>query len=677
MSPAIIKRLDYLREILEKYNYHYYVLDEPLVPDAEYDNLFRELQDIENLHPELKTPHSPTQRVGGVALKKFQEIEHSIPMLSLDNGFNSAEIKEFGEKIERLLAADSPTNLQEVQFACEPKLDGLAVSLRYENGLLTQGATRGDGVVGEDVTENLRTISSIPLQLTGKDVPRLLEVRGEVFMPKSTFVKLNEAAIKNGTKLLVNPRNAAAGSLRQLDSKITAKRHLSFFAYSLAFVSNYDFATHAEQLSFLKSLHFPINSENKLVKGIEACLDYFNSLQKKRNQLPYDIDGVVYKVNDLSLQRLLGFVSRAPRWAIAHKFPAEEVLTVLEGVEFQVGRTGTLTPVGRVKPVFVGGVTVSNATLHNMDEIARKNIWINDTIVIRRAGDVIPEIVKPILEKRPPHAYPIKPPTHCPTCQSEVIQVPGMAALKCVGGLECAAQAKEAIKHFASRQAMNIEGLGDKIVELLVDLQLIKTVADLYSLTVPQLIELERFGAKSANNLIEAIHASKKTSLHKFLFALGIREVGFTTANLLANHFRKLSVIMNATFAELEAIHDIGPVLAECIESFFKEKHNQHVIQQLIRAGVHWEEKDEPTSTETLPLYNKTFVLTGTLLHQTREAVRDKLLALGARVSESVSKKTDYVVAGEKAGSKLLKAQQLKVPVLDEAGLTTLLNNNT
>lgn len=664
------KRIEKLRSELNEHNVRYYVLDSPTIPDAEYDRLFRELVELENQYPELKTLDSPTQRVGGSPLKNFQQVTHGVPMLSLDNAFSSEEVYEFERRI-----LDRLKSHQILQYVCEPKLDGLAISLIYEKGLLISGATRGDGVIGEQITENLRTIPSIPLRLQGQFLPDLLEVRGEVFMPKAGFKAFNERAKKKGEKEFVNPRNAAAGSVRQLDSKITAQRPLSFFAYGIAqFISSKVSAPtfHSQALEFLKTLGIPICPEYRVVKGIQACLDFYQSLQIKRGQLPYEIDGVVYKVDDLALQEKLGFVSRAPRFAIAHKFPAEEMLSEILGVDFQVGRTGTLTPVARLKPVLVGGATVSNATLHNMDEIERKDVQIHDTVIVRRAGDVIPEVVSVVLEKRPKHTKAVKLPKVCPVCGSDVIREEGEAAARCMGGLFCAAQRKEAIKHFASRRAFDIEGLGTKMVDLLVDHQLIQSVADIYTLKVSDIIDLERMGKKSAENLIEAIENSKKTTFPKFLYALGIREVGEATALALANHFTELKSLMKADELALQQVADVGPVVASHIQAFFQQSHNLEVIEKLLSLGIHWP-KIEKISSKALPLLGQTFVLTGTLSTLSREEAKEKLSALGAKISESVSSKTSYVVAGEAAGSKLTKAEALGIPILDEKSLLNLL----
>ncbi|RTZ73942.1 MAG: DNA ligase [Gammaproteobacteria bacterium] len=668
VSPEIQKRVEELRQQINYHNYRYYVLDDPEIPDSEYDRLMRELQELEAKYPELITPDSPTQRVGAEPLKEFGEVRHKVPMLSLANAFSDEELREFDARVRKLLGTEKP-----IDYAAEPKLDGLAVSLRYEAGVLVQGATRGDGYRGEDVTANVRTIDSIPLRLLGNRWPKVLEVRGEVFMSKKGFEELNRRARKKGEKTFANPRNAAAGSLRQLDPRITASRPLVFFAYGWGELSVKQLApTHSESMYRLRDFGLPISPELKVLEGVEACLEYHRAMLEKREQLDYDIDGVVFKVDRLDWQERLGYVSRAPRWAIAHKFPAEEALTVVRDVEWQVGRTGAVTPVARLEPVEVGGVTVKNATLHNMDEIEKKDIRIGDTVYVRRAGDVIPEIVRVLLDRRPPDAKKIRLPKKCPVCGSEVIKPEGEAIARCTGGLFCPAQRKESIKHFASRRAMDIEGLGDKLVEQLVDKGLVQDPADLYALTKEQLVGLERMGEKSAQNLLDALERSKETTLARFLYAIGIREVGEATAQTLARHFGSLQAIENASEEELQQVPDIGPVVAAYIASFFRQPHNQEVIHKLIEAGVHWPEEEAAPKPEELPLHGKTFVLTGAL-SRPREEVKERLQELGARVSGSVSKKTDYVVVGENPGSKYDRAKALGVTVLEEAGLEKLL----
>lgn len=668
ISKKIIEQIEKLREQINEHNYSYYVLDNPIIPDAEYDRLLRQLQELETQYPSLITGESPTQRIGAEPIKAFPEVQHEIPMLSLDNAFSEEEIEQFDKRIKDRL--DTPN---EISYCCEPKLDGLAVSIVYKEGLLVRGSTRGDGYTGEEVTSNIRTINSIPLKLRGKGFPKVLEVRGEVFMPKAGFKRLNELAVKQGTKQFVNPRNAAAGSIRQLDPQLTATRPLSFFCYGLGKVEKGHLPnTHYAILEALSEWGLPINKESKVVKGPKGCLEFYHKMEKKRESLPYEIDGVVYKVDQLLLQQELGFVSRAPRWAIAHKFPAQEELTQIIAVEFQVGRTGILTPVARLKPIFVGGATVSNATLHNMDEVERKDVKVGDTIIIRRAGDVIPEIVSVVKERRPRDVKPIVLPKHCPVCHSEVIKPEGETAARCTGGLFCAAQRKEGIKHFASRRAMDINGLGDKLVDQLVEQGLVHNVADLYSLTQPQIADLERSGDKSAVNLCKAIEKSKTTTLPRFLFALGIREVGEATALNLAKHFRSIEKISAADEELLQSVSDIGPIVATHIAAFFRQSHNIEVIKKLRKQGVHWPEIAAPNESQQ-PLAGKTFVLTGTLSSMSRDEAKQKLQDLGAKVSGSVSSKTSYVVVGSDPGSKLDEAQRLGVEILDEPRFLKLL----
>lgn len=664
-------RVEKLRAELNEHNYRYYVLDAPTLSDAEYDKLFQSLLELEKLHPELKTSDSPTQRVGGAPLKLFPTVTHVVPMLSLDNAFSVEDVKEFDRRVH-----DRLKTTIDIQYNCEPKLDGLAITLLYEKGVLVIGATRGDGIHGEQITENLRTISTIPLKLRGSDVPLLLEVRGEVFMPKAGFDALNERAKAQGAKVFANPRNAAAGSLRQLDSKMTAARPLNFFAYAIARMEGYQttFSFHHQSLTQLRKWGFPICPLNHLAVGIKACLQYYHKLIEQRHDLPYEIDGIVYKVDDLTLQKKLGFVSRAPRWALAHKFPAQEVLTELLEVEFQVGRTGALTPVARLKPVLVGGATVSNATLHNMDEIERKDIRMQDTVIVRRAGDVIPEVVAVVLEKRPLNAKQIHLPKQCPVCGSQVLREVGEAAARCMGGLWCGAQQKEAILHFASRRAMNIDGLGIRIVDQLVDQKYVKTVADLYQLHEETLAELERMGTKSAHNLVSAIANSKKTTLARFLYALGIRGVGEATAQALALHFQDLKTLMAADEMALQAIPDIGPVVALHISTFFHQAHNREVVQKLLAAGIHWPAV-KAVSEKPHPLQGQIFVLTGALTALSREEAKEQLMMLGAKVTESISKKTNYVVVGEAPGSKLTKAESLGITILNEKQFLDLLKS--
>ncbi|RRJ84419.1 NAD-dependent DNA ligase LigA [Aestuariirhabdus litorea] len=656
-----------LREQLNEYNYRYYVLDDPTVPDAEYDRLMRRLQGLEASHPELMSADSPTQRVGGEALAAFDQVTHEVPMLSLDNAFSVDELKAFEKRLQDRLG-----RLDQLEFACEPKLDGIAVSLLYVEGTLVRGATRGDGTTGEDITANVRTIDSIPLRLRGPSVPPLLEVRGEIYMPKAGFESLNAAARERGDKPFVNPRNAAAGSLRQLDPRITATRPLQMCCYSLGRVEGMELPlNHSEVLQQLNAWGLRINREMQVVEGAEACQSYYEQMALKRVQLPYEIDGIVFKVNSLELQRRLGFVSRAPRWAIAYKFPAQEEMTRLLDVEFQVGRTGAVTPVARLEPVFVGGVTVSNATLHNMDEVTRLDIRIGDTVIIRRAGDVIPQVVKVVLERRPADTRPVLLPARCPVCDSEVEREEGEAAARCSGGLYCRAQRKQAIKHFASRKALDIDGLGDKLVEQLVDEQLIQTPADLFTLALEPLAALERMGEKSARNLLAALEKSRTTTLPRFLYALGIREVGEATALNLARHFKTLDALLTADEAALLEVEDVGPVVAHHIQLFFRQPHNLEVLEALQERGVHW--PDMVVDAGARPLEGQTWVLTGTLTSMGRSEGKSRLQALGAKVAGSVSANTSVLVAGDKAGSKLAKAEQLQVPVLDEVAFVARL----
>ncbi|WP_431475135.1 NAD-dependent DNA ligase LigA [Marinobacter sp. KM021] len=671
VSADIQQRVEQLRAALDDHNYYYYVLDDPRIPDAEYDRLFRELQTLEADYPELATDNSPTRRVGSAAETSFEEITHRLPMLSLDNAFSDDELRDFDRRVRDRLATEDP-----VEYVCEPKLDGLAVSLHYEQGVLTRAATRGDGYTGEDITANIRTIPSVPLTLRGDDYPDLVEVRGEVYMPKAGFEQLNRRLAEQGEKPFVNPRNAAAGSLRQKKSTVTAKRPLELCAYSMAVTDESLLPeTHWESLQRVRGWGFRINPEMRKAKGVEACLEAYQELMAKRDTLPYEIDGIVFKVNRLDLQQQLGFVSRAPRWAIAHKFPAQEELTVIEDVEFQVGRTGAVTPVARLKPVFVGGVTVSNATLHNMDEIRRLDVHIGDTVFIRRAGDVIPQVVKVVPEKRPKGAAEVVLPSQCPVCDSDIVQIEGEAVARCSGGLYCPAQRKEAIRHYASRKAMDIEGLGDRLIEVLVDEGMVNTVADLYRLTKFQLSSLDRMGDKSAGNLVAAIDRARKPVLWRFLYALGIREVGEATAKSLASHFGTLEAISAADDEALQAVPDVGPIVAGHIRSFFDQPHNQETLQALKDTGVSWQE-EQVVPAEAKPLAGETWVLTGTLSQMTRDQAKEKLEKLGAKVAGSVSKKTACVVAGESAGSKLTKAEQLGVPVLDEEGLLALLEEH-
>ena len=661
-APTLLEEISQLRADLDDANYRYYVLDEPTLTDADYDRKLQRLKQLEGEHPELISPDSPTQRVGAAPAEGFPEVAHAIPMLSLDNAFSRDDIVAFAERVAERLECQS----EEIEFSCEPKLDGAAVSLVYEQGVLVSGATRGDGRTGEGITSNLRTLRSVPLKLMGKNVPELVEVRGEVIMRHSGFEALNERAREEGSKVFANPRNAAAGSLRQLDPRITATRPLEFHAYQAARLEpDLGDATHSALMARLSTLGFRTSAELTTMYGPDAVADYCEQLGAKRDQLGYDIDGVVIKVNDLRHQRELGFVARAPRWAVAFKFPAQEEVTTLNDVEFQVGRTGAITPVARLAPVTVAGVTVSNATLHNADEITRLGVMIGDTVAIRRAGDVIPQVVRVDEEKRPADARAITFPDHCPVCGSDIERLEGEAVARCSGGIYCAAQRKEALKHFASRKALDIDGLGEKLIEQLVDQEWVKTPADLFHLSVEQLKSLPRMGEKSATNLVNALEKAKQTTLARFIYALGIREVGEATAANVANHFGTLQALQDADQAALEAVNDVGPIVAKHIHTFFRQPHNLETLQALIEAGITWQES-EVTQGPT-PLEGQTWVLTGAMESMTRDEGKARLQALGAKVAGSVSKKTTCLVAGEAAGSKLTKAEQLGVEVIDEA----------
>lgn len=659
---SLQQQIDTLRQDLRRYEYEYHVLDNPTIPDAEYDRLFHQLKALEAAHPELITADSPTQRVGAKPLSGFAQIRHEIPMLSLDNAFSDEEFYAFVKRIEdRLIHLPEP-----LTFCCEPKLDGLAVSILYVNGVLTQAATRGDGTTGEDITANIRTIRNIPLQLLMDNPPARLEVRGEVFMPHEGFARLNQHALEKGEKTFANPRNAAAGSLRQLDPKITSKRPLVLNAYGIGIAEGVDLPnTHYDRLQWLKSIGIPVNPEIRLCNGTNEVLDFYRDIQNKRSSLGYDIDGTVLKINDIALQEKLGFISKAPRWAIAYKFPAQEELTRLNDVEFQVGRTGAITPVAKLEPVFVAGVTVSNATLHNGDEIERLDIAIGDTVVIRRAGDVIPQIIGVLHDRRPADARPIVFPETCPVCDSAIVRIEGEAVARCTGGLFCAAQRKEALKHFVSRKAMDIDGVGGKLIEQLVDRELIHTPADLFKLDLTTLTRLERMGAKSAENALTSLEKAKHTTLARFIFALGIREVGEATALNLANHFKTLEALQNADLEALQQVPDVGEVVANRILAFWHEPHNVAVVNDLIAQGVHWETVETKEVAENR-FKGKTVVLTGTLTQMGRNEAKALLQDMGAKVSGSVSAKTDFVIAGDAAGSKLTKAQELGVTVLTE-----------
>ncbi len=668
IAPALRSELDSLCEKLRYHNHRYYVLDDPSISDAEYDSLFQRLKEIEALHPEIITQDSPTQRVGAEPLGAFEQVSHEVPMLSLDNAFNEQDMREFNRRLgERLKSTEN------IEYACEPKLDGIAVSLLYQDGVLVRGATRGDGSTGEDITQNVRTIDSIPLRLIGEGYPHTLEVRGEIYMPRAGFDAMNDRLREAGEKEFVNPRNAAAGSLRQLDPRITAQRPLEMCAYSVGWVEGGELPDkHTEVLQALSQWGLKINVDMDTAADIDGCMDYFERLGEKRERLSYDIDGIVFKVNSRVLQERLGFVSRAPRWAIAHKFPAQEEITQLLDVEFQVGRTGAITPVARLKPVFVGGVTVSNATLHNRDEIQRLDLKIGDSVVVHRAGDVIPKVVSVLRGKRPADAREIVFPESCPECESPLEALEGEVVVRCTGGLICGAQRKEAIKHFASRKAMDIDGLGDKLVEILVDENLIQAVADLYSLDAAAVAGLERMGDKSAENLLQALETSKNTTLPRFLFALGIREVGEATARNLAKHFGQLEALAEASEEQLLEVPDVGPIVAHYIADFFKQPHNLEAVQALQNAGLVWPD-ETPADAASLPLAGQTWVITGNLSEISRSDAKSHLQDLGAKVAGSVSAKTTALIAGPAAGSKLTKAQDLGIEIIDEAALLALL----
>ncbi|GAA03480.1 NAD-dependent DNA ligase LigA [Photobacterium leiognathi] len=670
MSIDLQQELFTLREQLDYHGHRYYVEDNPEIPDAEYDRMMQQLLKIEAEHPEWVTVDSPSQRVGGTALEGFTQVKHEIAMLSLDNAFNDDDLRAFQKRLQDRLRSGS-----ELNYCCEPKLDGLAVSLMYENGVLVQAATRGDGATGENITHNVRTIRAIPLKLQGTDWPARLEVRGEVFMPKKGFEALNEKALKKGEKTFANPRNAAAGSLRQLDPKITATRPLSFYAYAVGVVEGRELAeTQYERLCQLKAWGLPMCPEIRKVDSIEEVIVYHQSIGEKRQSLGYEIDGVVIKVDGIDTQQQLGFVARAPRWAIAYKFPAQEEMTVLNNVEFQVGRTGAITPVAKLEPVFVGGVTVSNATLHNADEVERLGVMIGDTVIIRRAGDVIPQIASVVESRRPESAQAIVFPTECPVCQSKIERIEGEAVARCTGGLFCQAQRKEALKHFVSRKALDVDGCGEKVIEQLVDREMVATPADLFKFSAGEVTVLERMGPKSAQKLVDALKASKLTTLPRFIYSLGIREVGEATAANLANYFETLEAISQATKEQLIEVPDVGDVVAAHIFNFFREEHNMAVVKDLQEVGIHWPEIEKPEEGIELPLEGKTVVLTGSLSQLTRSDAKAALQKLGAKVTGSVSKKTDLLVAGEAAGSKLAKAQELDIEIWDEQKLVDLMS---
>jgi DNA ligase (NAD+) len=670
--PSPSERARELHRLLHHHAHRYYVLDAPEIPDAEYDRLFRELQALEAAHPELLTSDSPTQRVGGKVLDGLMPVRHAVPMLSIETETDTtaAGAQSFDARVRKALGlqeSDPP-----VAYAAELKFDGLAINLRYERGVLVQAATRGDGETGEDVTQNVRTIGQIPLRLTGCEAP-VLEVRGEVYMRRDDFEALNAKQREKGEKTFINPRNTAAGAIRQLDPALVAQRPLSFYAYGLGEVQGWAVpATHAQMLDALQALGLPVCEERAVALGAAGLTAFHEAIRAKRDALPFDIDGVVYKVNALALQQQLGFKTREPRWAVAHKYPAQEMLTTVQAIEIQVGRTGKLTPVAKLAPVFVGGVTVTNATLHNEDEARRKDVRVGDTVIVRRAGDVIPEVVAVLPEKRQPGAAVFTMPHSCPVCGSAAVREEGEADYRCTGGLFCSAQRKQAMLHFAGRRAVDIEGLGDKLVDQLVDGGVVKTLPDLYRLGLTALASLERMADKSAQNIIEALETSKQTTLPRFLYGLGIRHVGEATAKALARHFGKLDAIMDATEDQLLQVPDVGPIVAQSIHTFFQQEHNREVVEQLRACGLRWEE-GEPSPAAQLPLAGKTFVLTGTLPTLSRDEAKEMLEAAGAKVAGSVSKKTDYVVAGEEAGSKLDKARELGITVLDEAGLCALL----
>ena len=670
VSEEVIKQYKSLISELNSHNHHYHVLDDPKISDAEYDLLLRDLIKLEQQYPSIFDINSPSQRVGAPPLEAFEQIEHIVPMLSLDNAFNDVELQNFESRVLDRLKISTP-----IEYACEPKLDGVAVSLRYSNGELKSAVTRGDGSFGEDVTVNVKTIGSVPLRLIGDEVPEFLDVRGEIFMSKVAFNTLNEKAAQTGEKIFVNPRNAAAGSLRQLDSKVTASRPLDIRIYSVSKISpSVALETHSSMLNLLSRFGFKVSRKIKVVKGIEGCISYYESLANERNNLPYDIDGIVFKVNNFELQEQLGFVSKAPRWAIARKFPAEEISTILKDVEFQVGRTGAVTPVGRLEPVFVGGVTISNVSLHNRDEIERLQIRIGDTVIVKRAGDVIPQIVKVVTSKRDEKAQSIKFPRYCPVCNSELEVSSSQAIIRCIAGVSCEAQLKESIKHYASRKALNIDGLGSSLVDNLVDKGMLTSIVDLYDLDVNSISSLEGMGQRSSQNLVNAIEKSKSTTLPKFLYGLGIREVGEATAKSLANEFVNIDKIMTATIEEYLCVHDIGDVTAENIVSFFDRISNKKLVNQLQAKGVRWDENQRDNhSSDNLTLVGQVWVITGSLDSMTRSELSDKLEALGAKVGSSVSKNVDILVVGSNPGSKLKKAETLGIRVVSENELSEFL----
>ena len=670
VPPDIIDRVAQLRDDIAFHQHCYYVLDDPVIPDAEFDKLFQQLIELEKQYPSLVVSDSPTQRVGTKPVLEFRNAPHSVPMLSLENAFDEEQVINFDRRVHERLGESGV-----IRYSAEPKLDGIAINIRYEQGELVLAATRGDGLIGEDVTHNVRTIGAVPLRLREGPYPEILEVRGEIFMPKYGFEDLNEQTQVAGEKTFANPRNAAAGSLRQLDPKVTAERPLSMFAYAANVVVGGQLPScHSQTLVRLHDWGFKLSSENEVVEGLEGCIAFYKKLRALRDGLPYDIDGVVYKVDDYELQSIIGDVSRAPRWALAHKFPAQEELTLVRAIEFQIGRTGAVTPVARLEPVSVGGVTVSNATLHNIDEMHRKDVRVGDTVIVCRAGDVIPKIVSVVKQRRRKGTRIVRLPANCPICGSDVIQPEGEAVARCTGGLTCTAQIKETLKHFVSRRALDVEGLGSKLIDQLVDRGMVKNPADLFWVDQAKLQSMDRMGKKSADNLVNALNACKETTLARFLYALGIREVGEATAMNLANYFRDLSVLMNASPEELQKVPNVGPVVAQHISSFFHQSHNRDVIQQLVKeTAIHWA-KPEMVIQSGTPFVGKTFVLTGTLTKMTRTEAKERIQSLGGKVAAVVSSKTDYVVYGKNPGSKFNKAQNLGIQTIDEDGFSDLLD---
>ncbi len=667
---SVITEISDLREEINSHNYRYYVLDDPQITDQAYDRLYRKLQQIEQQYPELVTTESPTQRVGSAPATHFESVAHEVAMLSLDNAFDDDEMRAFEKRLSEMVVS----NGSKLAFTAEPKLDGLAISLLYKQGKLVRAATRGDGKTGENITANAKTLPSIPLQLVEHNSKMTIEVRGEVYMDHAGFKALNQQQAQNQGKIFANPRNAAAGSLRLLDSRITASRPLTFCSYAIGWVENGELPTgQFQRMQFLRSIGYPISPYIERVEGVQGCIDYYQKILSQRDSLPFEIDGVVFKLDDIDQQQQAGLVSKAPRWAIAYKFPAQEVMTRLLDVDFQVGRTGALTPVARLEPVAVGGVIVSNATLHNMDEIERKDIRIGDVVIVRRAGDVIPEVVSPVVIERKQDLPLPQMPQRCPVCDSAVIKNEGQAAYKCSGGLICAAQRKEAIKHFASRKALDIEGLGDKLIEQMVELKIIQSIGDLYHLELSQVAALDRMAQKSAQNLLQSLELSKSTTLGRFIFALGIPEVGETTADTLANFYTDLDSIIAADIESLQQVEDVGPIVAHNVVQFFSQEQNLEIVRDLIAQGIHWPKIAAPEATANLPLRGKTYVITGSLDGLSRDQAAAQLKARGAKVSSSVSAKTTAVIAGEKPGSKVSKAEALEVEVMDQLQFEALL----